>query len=243
VDDEYYRSIWDDVNRLVSQRVHGPEVMLFKPRIDGLTVTANGVTLPGAPDVKVTRTHWDWGDGYSEDNMFPASHAYATSGTYTIAVTTYQSDGLSTGRSMAVTVPGRVVPPSLDLFAPEVDGLSVSVNGVTLPGTPDAIVVLIHWNWGDGYSEDHWFPASHTYASPGNYLITVTSYQDDGSSMTKTVSAGAIPEFGTPLLAMIVMTVGLSLTLTMLRREARQRPPRKMLHARNRARGLENYVE
>jgi hypothetical protein len=243
MDNDYYGNIWNDVTRLVSQRAHGPEAMLFKPRIDGLTVTANGVTLPGIPDVKVTRIHLEWGDGYSEDNVFPVSHTYATSGTYTIVATAHQSDGLSTERSRAVTVPGGAVPPSLDLFAPEVDGLKVTVNGVTLPGTADAKVVLIHWDWGDGYSEDHWFPASHIYASPGSYPVTVTSYQDDGSSMTRIVSVSAIPEFSSPFLSMIAMALALSLTLALLRRKVTQRLPKKMLHARNRARGLENYVE
>ncbi len=78
--------------------------------------------------------------------------------------------------------------PSLILYAPDVDGLTVTINGVTNPGTSGTTITRIHWEWGDGSSEDHWFPASHTYRQVGAYAITVTSYQSDGLSTTKTVT-------------------------------------------------------
>ncbi|MEM1550303.1 MAG: PKD domain-containing protein [Candidatus Bathyarchaeia archaeon] len=75
-----------------------------------------------------------------------------------------------------------VNPPQLTIFTPEVNGLTVRINGVTLPGTPGTTITRIHWDWGDGYSEDHWFPASHTYSRGGTYTITITAYQSDGLS-------------------------------------------------------------
>jgi len=78
--------------------------------------------------------------------------------------------------------------PSLTLFEPEIDGLTVTINGVTMPGTPGTMVTRIHWDWGDGSSEDRWFPASHTYSRAGTYTITVTSYQSDGLHTTKSVT-------------------------------------------------------
>jgi len=85
-----------------------------------------------------------------------------------------------------VTAAGQ--PPSLTLYEPEIDGLTVTVNGVTTPGTPGASITRLHWDWGDGHEEDHWFPASHTYAEAGIYTITVTSYQSDGLSTTKSIT-------------------------------------------------------
>jgi hypothetical protein len=79
-------------------------------------------------------------------------------------------------------------PPSLDLFNPGVDGLAVNVNGVTKPGCSDVTVTRTHWDWGDGQSGDYWFPASHTYSSGGTYTITVTSYQSDEQSTTRSVT-------------------------------------------------------
>ncbi len=89
---------------------------------------------------------------------------------------------------MAITVRlvGSGGGPDLSVFEPEVDGLMVSVNGVVFPGNSGTSIVRIHWDWGDGNGEDHWFPASHTYASDGNYTITVTAFQSDGLTATET---------------------------------------------------------
>jgi len=271
-----------------------PDLTLYQPEINGLTVAINGVATPGTVGASITRIHWDWGDGNSEDYWFPASHTYGSGGTYQITATAYQSDGLSTTRSVTVTVSGGLEraqitnkgstsdyprtgvqgqtfsctvrwkqyhwaglnvylsdmdtgqpiaseqvpagagsyahtfsvvapnkeswtlgveigtccdppedsyqwtvalsggqerrPPNLDLSTPEVDGLRVRVNGVTTPGTPSATVDRIRWDWGDGHSEDYWFPASHTYGSGGTYQITATAYQSDGLSSTKSVT-------------------------------------------------------
>ncbi len=77
-------------------------------------------------------------------------------------------------------------PPNLVVLAPDISELSVSVNGVVSPGTSGTTVTRIHWDWGDGDSEDHWFPASHTYGEYGEYEINVTAHQSDGSHTTKT---------------------------------------------------------
>jgi len=78
------------------------------------------------------------------------------------------------------------IPPSLTLYDPSISDRTVTINGVASPGTAGTTITRIHWNWGDGYSEDHWFPASHTYGSYGDYTITVTAYQSDGLYTTKT---------------------------------------------------------
>lgn len=273
-----------------------PSLTLFNPEIQGLTVTVNGVTMPGTPGTIITRIHWDWGDGTREDQWFAASHTYSYPGTYTITVTSFQSDGLFTTRSVTVTLTAgqliptalsislepsiaeanretRVIirgvltrrdtgqglsskmvlvtprfsyvqpqtanvitdgrgffqadfivnapagtyyftavfggdsqfdysdaraaltvqqprgqPPSLTLFEPEIRGLTVTINGVTTPGTSGATITRIQWDWGDGYREDRWFAASHTYSRPGTYTITVTAFQSDGLSTTKTIT-------------------------------------------------------
>lgn len=77
-------------------------------------------------------------------------------------------------------------PPDLTVFEPEIDGLNVTINGVVFPGTPETTITRIHWDWGDRNSEDHWFPASHTYAQYGEYTISVTAYQSDGLNATET---------------------------------------------------------
>jgi hypothetical protein len=86
-------------------------------------------------------------------------------------------------------------PPSLEISVDQVSGLSVRINGVTLPGTPGTTGTRVNWNWGDGTIEDHYFPATHLYSSSGTYTITVTSLQSDGLSTRKslTVTVGQTP--------------------------------------------------
>ena len=69
------------------------------------------------------------------------------------------------------------------------------MDGVVFPGAHGTTITRIRWDWGDGDSEDHWFAASHTYDQPGEYEITVTAYQSDGSYSTETkqISLGAPP--------------------------------------------------
>lgn len=85
-------------------------------------------------------------------------------------------------------------PPSLVLFDPTVEYLfTVTVNGVTLPGTTGTSITYIHWDWGDGGGDNQWFPATHIYPDFGDYTVTVTSYQSDGQSTTKTTTVTLIP--------------------------------------------------
>jgi uncharacterized membrane protein len=86
-------------------------------------------------------------------------------------------------------------PPSLSLSTPQVSGLTITINGTALPGTPNTNVARINWGWGDGTSKDTLFPTAqtynqtHTYSQPGTYTVTVTAYQSDGLSTVKIVSA------------------------------------------------------
>jgi hypothetical protein len=88
-----------------------PELNFEVVAVDGLKMTVNGGTRPMTQGTTITRIHWDWGDGYSEDHWFPASHVYSNGGSYTVKVTSYQSNGLSTTMSITVTVNESVTPP------------------------------------------------------------------------------------------------------------------------------------
>lgn len=84
------------------------------------------------------------------------------------------------------------IPPNLIVSPPEVRGLTVTINGVVTPGTTGSTITRVCWDWGDGNSEDHPFPASHAYAAYGDYKITVTAYQTDGLTGTKIFDTGTI---------------------------------------------------
>jgi hypothetical protein len=88
----------------------------------------------------------------------------------------------------------ETLPPTLTLFEPQISGLTVTINGVATPGYEGASITKIKWDWGDGNSEDSWFPVIHTYSSSGTYIITITVYQSDGLSITKTMNINILPE-------------------------------------------------
>jgi hypothetical protein len=78
------------------------------------------------------------------------------------------------------------ISPEVSVFLSEIDGLTVTVDGEVILGIGGSIIARVHWDWGDGNSEDHFFPASHIYEAQGEYTITVTAYQNDGLTNTKT---------------------------------------------------------
>ncbi len=61
------------------------------PQVSSLTVTVSGTVT--ATNSTITRINWQWGDGGSGDQWFPAGHTYAISGTYPITATAYDNLG------------------------------------------------------------------------------------------------------------------------------------------------------
>jgi formylglycine-generating enzyme required for sulfatase activity len=69
---------------------------------------------------------------------------------------------------------------TLTLKSPQVADLTATISGTV---TSDcSTITRLNWQWGDGTSDDQWFPASHTYAVSGTYPITVTAYNDLGDT-------------------------------------------------------------
>ena len=82
-----------------------PYLSLFVTSVNHTRVTIDGETAPGAVNSSITRVHWDWGDGNQNDYLgFPVSHDYALPGTYTVLVTSVQSDGQSVTKHLDIDV-------------------------------------------------------------------------------------------------------------------------------------------
>jgi hypothetical protein len=78
----------------------------------------------------------------------------------------------------------------LNLNPPQIEGKIVTINGGVI-----APVERIQWDWGDGTIDRHlFFPASHTYNTPGQYTITVTVVDGRNYSASKTVTADIKPQ-------------------------------------------------
>jgi len=79
-----------------------------------------------------------------------------------------------------ITATGGSCPIDISLEPPEVNGLAVRVDGSA--SSVCSTITRVNWQWGDGRSDDQWFPAWHTYAAPGAYPITVTAYNNLGDT-------------------------------------------------------------
>lgn len=76
---------------------------------------------------------------------------------------------------------------NLTLQPPQVTDLTAVVSGTVASAC--STITRLNWQWGDGTSNDQWFPASHTYAISGTYPITVTAHNNLGDAETAYTTA------------------------------------------------------
>ncbi len=80
-------------------------------------------------------------------------------------------------------------PPQIVLMPARVMNFTSTILGTTIPRSVNATITSIQWDWGDNTStEQHGFPHSHTYQSPGSYTLTITAFQSDGLNTTLTTT-------------------------------------------------------
>jgi PKD repeat protein len=80
-----------------------PVLTLLEPVVDGMNVTLNGNLNPGSPGPTITQVSVEWNDGnVTTSHDLPVTHQYSAPGTYTIAITGAQSDGLSTTKRITL---------------------------------------------------------------------------------------------------------------------------------------------
>jgi VCBS repeat-containing protein len=128
---------------------------------------------------------WDFGDGGSAADTLTPSHTYADDGTYTVALTVTDTSGLSATDTLVVKVANAapVVEAGGELSGAA--GESIVFSGsFTDAGTADTQTFA--WSFGDGATSTGQNP-SHSYASAGTYIATLTVTDDDGGTGTGTV--------------------------------------------------------
>ena len=85
--------------------VSPPVLTLLEPVVDGMKVTLNGNLNPGSPGTVITQVNVDWNDGNTTTSAdLPVTYQYSSPGTYTIAITGTQSDGLSTTKRITLDI-------------------------------------------------------------------------------------------------------------------------------------------
>jgi PKD repeat protein len=122
---------------------------------------------------------WSFGDGGAATTENP-SHTYATTGTFTVTLTSTNSAGSNTiSKAGYITVIPASTIPSASFSAIKTTGTTpFSVQFIdTSSNGPTAWV----WSFGDGYTTLQQNPV-HTYTSVGSFTVTLTASNSAGSS-------------------------------------------------------------
>lgn len=151
-----------------------------------------------ASDSPIQRYEWTFGDGATASGV-KASHSYAASGQYR-AVLRVEDDSLHPCSFGVATREVRVNhPPVAEAGTDQtsVVGGAVRVDAAASYDT-DGTITAWRWDMGDGTVIDG-VAASHTYAAPGRYTVTLTTTDSSGVSNasardTLTVVVNAPPQ-------------------------------------------------
>lgn len=191
-----------------------PRIFLTGIETDQLTVVVSGTAVPGSVNATIESILWDWGDNTTpEYHAFPHSHTYDETGTYTLAVSAFQSDGLTATRTKSISIVRQILPditvgivstttpaqtagpamvpgaPVLTLLEPVMDGMNVTVNGNLNAGGPGVTISSVIIDWDDGnLTESPDLPATHRYSVAAIYTVNITGLQSDGQLTTKGIT-------------------------------------------------------
>jgi PKD repeat protein/KaiC/GvpD/RAD55 family RecA-like ATPase len=132
------------------------------------------------PDGTLVNYYWDFGDGQTGMGMV-ASHAFGENGTYSVALTVTDNDGLTDSTHETVVVQGRTPVAQFTKSANAVDtGVFVQFDASS-SYDPDGTIVGCFWDFGDGKNATG-IVASHSYADNGTYTVILMATDNDGLS-------------------------------------------------------------
>ena len=141
---------------------------------------------------------WDFGDG-STGAGATVSHAYNTPGDHLVTLTVRDASQYSGSATSAVHV---FTPPTAAFTAPStglVAGQPISLDASS-SGGPEAPITSYAWSFGDGTSATG-AKATHAYATPGVYTVTLTVTDAHGATGTATQQLAVGPPPPAPLTA------------------------------------------
>ena len=129
---------------------------------------------------------WDFGDGSTGTGEM-TSHDYTKTGTYAVKLTVTDDKGGTNSQTQNVTVTLPNVPPTA-AFSYTKNGTTVNVDGSGSTDS-DGTVTGYAWDFGEpssGTNTASGKTASHQYAAPGTYTVSLTVTDDQNATSTTT---------------------------------------------------------
>jgi PKD repeat protein len=144
------------------------------------------------PDGALDGFLWDFGDGETSNESNP-THAYASEGDYNVSLTVWDNEGIESNKATTVSVGPAPVSPTADANGPysgrATEEISFSSSG---SNDPDGSITGYLWDFGDGGTSTAANP-THTYASEGDYTVTLTVTDNDELTGTDTSPCNVAP--------------------------------------------------
>jgi mono/diheme cytochrome c family protein/chitodextrinase len=142
------------------------------------------------PDSTIVSYEWDFGDGNTATGAL-TNNIYTAAGTYTVTLTVTDDQNLSDTTFRDITIGGLMIP-NADAGGPYqgTEGQPVNVDGSG--STHVEPITNYIWDWGDGTPMEAFAvpTASHTYAQPGAYTVTLAV--QDASNITGVASTTVV---------------------------------------------------
>jgi PKD repeat protein len=167
----------------------------------GQAVSFDG-TASSDSDGTISSYSWDFGDGATGSGATP-SHTYATAGTYAVKLTVTDNDDAQRSVTHSVVVAAHPLVAAFPLNPPNpAVGQAVAFDASGSSDT-DGTVTGYSWDFGDGAIDTTTGATpSHSYATSGTKVVTLTVTDDHGRSDTithdvaVTESTGSAPPGG-----------------------------------------------
>ncbi len=140
------------------------------------------------PDGTIANNYiWIWGDNTAGSfSTATATHSYANPGTYTVALTGFDTPGPTAPDTLTVTINA---PPVANAGADQTGlvGQVLSFSGAASTDS-DGSIVSYSWNWGDGTAPGIGASATHAYTTAGSKTVTLTVTDNGGATATDTLT-------------------------------------------------------
>lgn len=175
---------------------YGDTVYACAPVTSSFTYTTNGSILNGQATSSANAVSWKWdfGDGNTAQGSAP-SHTYATSGTFSVRLVSFNLCGDSSQFTSTITV---CVPP-LARFTATVLSSSGSGMKVLFDATSSIGASQYKWFFGDGTTATGTNFTQHTYAVPSlSYVVTLVVENTCGDDDTLSFRLSQIGQEETP---------------------------------------------